>query len=558
MFDLIENWINYKKYASHVFNNTIIQTSDRGAERGLSFVESGIRIRNNIMIKPVSRFSDFHPLYFNKWVSKKEIIVPMLYKLFGNYIRKGEFFSRRKPDFTIFDKNSKIEFYEIIRDLALIEFNKKHILVYFGRPDSIDEHHIGSFRLTPEEHKEFVVFSPDLIKNVQLEELRLFFQQTGSYTNPNLILEKFVKLFFRKTKKIDASTKEEEDYIKLFETNNVDKLHVYDFQKYLYFNTDDKFEWEEMLNVGFTGATGSGKTYFLLNVLTQVLLSNDFKRLLYFDTQNSFEKELMPMLNPIYKSRMSEHDKYYFKVTEDNLVLSEKDYANVVSYLLEQLGYRNKESKVKVLGAVDYEGDKEEFLEMLDNKIRKLEDDKTLLKTLPQIEDLKKIYQFAKKTKIGATTIFDDIEVNPKHITIFNFENVYFYEACAYLYFKKFDEILYDKKAKRTYLFCDEFQKYTSSHMIKNLLLQLCKEKRQFGFRLYYTALEYNDVSFLYKFTQHIFNSSLTDAYIRNELAQFTEDEDMKKAPKNKNEKIVMNTYKRNVVRYNLKNPIFE
>ena len=568
MIDLIHNFFLWKKYSHMTFNGNLIQTTLEGQEsksKSLRFNNSGIKARNHVMLKPMKKFSDYHPSFFYRFVARKKVVVPILESLFGEYFIKEQLI--KNPDFTIFDHNTRIYMYEVVKDLALIEYDKKTVLVYFGNRENINKYEIGSYIRSPESVKGFIIF--DLaIMNLLDEELKLYLGQDSDYTNPTLVLEKFTRLFFKKQKALDIQDESHKDYIKLFETNNIDKLQVIDFTKYLYFNADQKFKncsinnKTDLFNIAYSGGTGSGKTYHLLNNLGQDLAGRDYKRIIFFDTQNSFENNFKNNVNPIYSNRFNyfEENKSYFKIDENNIVLNPEDYANVVTYLIENIGYSNEEKKAGLLEGIDYEGDRELFIELLEEKIQEITDKKTLLKSITMLEDLKKVLNFARKVQIGHTTIFEDVEQMKQYFCVLHFEDYYFYEACAYLWLSKFDKMLNTSDDFRTILYCDELQEYTKSPVVKELLLHLTKVKRQKGFRIRYTALSYQDVSFLYPYTQHIFFSSLNDVWLENEMRKLGEKEKilLTETMKRKVDKIVFSTQENKISKLQLNLPLVQ
>jgi hypothetical protein len=261
----------------------------------------------------------------------------------------------------------------------------------------------------------------------------------------------------------------------------------------------------------------SGKTYTLNLLLLQILFGGNFRRIIYFDTQNSFNETMMNNVNPIYLNRGSYLKDNYFQVTDDNFYLNELDFVMSVNFLLEVKGYGGADAKASVV-RVEY--DDHESFKLAVSEILKDEKNKlSVFKDLNKLEDLDAIDKFMRKVKIRKQgSIFDDLETRNQFFAVFTFQDTFFYEVACYLYLQKFKDILYNRYDKNTYLFADETQKYLGGAFLKKILLDLVKEKRQFGFRFFYTGLSYNDVGDFMKFTRHRIFNSFNDVYMLNTL----------------------------------------
>lgn len=276
----------------------------------------------------------------------------------------------------------------------------------------------------------------------------------------------------------------------------------------------------------------SGKTFTLNLILLQLLLSGNFKRIIYFDTQNSFNDTIMYNVNPIYLSKAKSLQDIYFKIDESNFYLSELDFINAVNFLLETRGYGEENQKAQVL-KTDYE-DYQDFIRDV-NELLEYEKKRLGFKNLSKIDDIEAVNKFIKKIKVKENSIFDDLESNKKFFVIFNFQDSLFYSVSTFLYLQKLKDLLYSRDEKRTYLITDETQKYLSSTFLKNVLLDLVKEKRQFGFRFYFTGLSYQDISEFIKFAHHIIFNSFNDVYMLNTLKSMINSPiDNLKTPKDK------------------------
>ncbi len=517
LFELIQNWRNYKKYKdSLVLDKYILQTSTKQ-----ELMSHNIQIKNFIMTKRMDNdgfldfFLSFRPSYFDKFRAKKNILLEQFHELFGDFLVENDYYSiKRSYDLIINDFKEDIYIKEVIRDLIILEFQNKQILVFFGDFQQLDHREIGDYVL--KEHPKFTVFKLQILQTYSLEELQTYFKLTFRQTNTLRVLDKIIKLFARQ-QQIKRIGSEDEKFTSLFSKNNVEALRQYEFDKYLYFNEDYKIPHDKLLNVASVGTTGSGKTFTLNLLLLQILFGGDFRRIIYFDTQNSFNETVMDSVNPIYLNKAKYLQDNYFKIDEKNFYLSELDFVMSVNFLLETKGYGSGEAKAGVVRVEydDYENFREAVSEILQVEKKKL----SVFKDLNKLEDLEAIDRFMKKVIVKPTgSIFDDLETREQFFAIFSFQDTFFYEVACYLYLQKFKDILYDRNAKKTYFVADETQKYLGSAFLKKVLLDLVKEKRQFGFRFYYTGLTYQDISSFVRFTQHIIFNSFNDAYMLNTL----------------------------------------
>lgn len=264
----------------------------------------------------------------------------------------------------------------------------------------------------------------------------------------------------------------------------------------------------------------SGKTFTLNLLLLQIIFGGNFKRIIYFDTQDSFKHNIMNNVNPIYLNRVKYLQDNYFKITESSFYLSELDFVMCINFLLETKGYSSGEAKGSVVG-VEYD-EYEEFKQAVQDLLYKEKTKLSVMKDLNKLEDLESIERFMKKVKVKSGSIFDDLEARKQFFVIFSFQDSLFYEVSTYLYLQKLKDILYSREDKNTYLFTDETQKYLSSAFLRKILLDLVKEKRQFGFRFYFTGLSYTDVKEFIRFAQHIVFNSFNDPYMLNTLKSMT------------------------------------
>ena len=512
--DFILNIVNWYKYRYKlVMDKYIIQTSSKK-----DLTTPDIKIKNYIMSKKINGFLDFRDSYFSKHKSDKNIIIELCYDNFGDYLIEDSFYSiKNNYDVVINDYSKDILIKEVIKDLVILEFDKKQVLIYFGNISSIDSGELGKYII--DETSKFIIFNFELLMVYPIEDLQVYFGLQYRKTNPRRILDRMIHLF--KVEQKLSISQEEESFCKLFSKNNIDSLSFYDFEKYIYFNNDFKVAHKDIVNVASVGVTGGGKTHTLNLMLLQILFSNDFKRIIYFDTQNSFERNVMYNVSPIYANRVSQLQENYFKVDETNFYLNEVDFVNAINFLMESKGYTSSSDKASLLKGIEYE-EAETFREIVKEILHEQRTTLSVSKELEKLEDIDMILSFLNKINIKKTSLFDDLESNNKFFLILSFKDSFFYEVSTYLYLQRLKDLLYDAEDKRTFLFADETQKYLSSRFLKKILLDLVKEKRQYGFRFFYTGLSYDDVKEFVKFTQHIVFNSFNDVYLMNTIKSLT------------------------------------
>lgn len=509
--DIFMNWKYWNDYRDKlVLDKYIIQTSTKK-----DLDTPRIKIRNFVMMKQVDGFIDFRPSYFNKHRAMKNILIEQFDKLFGEYlIVNSQYLISHNPDLIINDYMRDVFIKEVIKDLAIIEYDKKVALLFFGDVNQINLKEVGHF--IKHEDKGFAVFDIELLRVYDLEDLQAYFGLTYKKINARRLLNSIIRIFEREQKISNVSV-EEEEFTALFSKNNLNTLRTYDFEKYLYFNEDYKIPRKKIINLGSVGSTGSGKTFTLNLILLQYILAGDFKRIIYFDTQDSFENGIMYNVNPLYLSRAKRLSNCYFKITEDDFYLNEVDAVNCINFLLETKGYNNPESKRSVTYGVEYD-DWDAFKEVVGQLLEEERNRLKVDKDLNKMEDLEAVKKFMEKVRVSKSSIFEDLEVQNKFFAIFSFQNTLFYEVSCYLYLQKLKDILRDRTEGYTFFFADETQKYLGSAFLKKVLLDLVKEKRQFGFRFHYSGLSYQDVNDFVRFTQHIVFNSFNDPFMLNQL----------------------------------------
>lgn len=517
--ELWQNWRLYEKFKNAlIIEKYLIQTSKK---KELKSLDNSITINNYLMIKEVntnnflSKFVDFHPSYFYKYKANYNIIVNELYSMFNDYLLGNTGIDLKgSSDLVINDYSKDVYIKEIIKDLALIEFDNKTLFIYINSSKSLDFHELSNYILY--DNARYIIFKTELLDEFTIEDLITAFNLTYRNTNKLRLLRNLTNLFDDKLEK--RIRQSEKNTINLFSKNNVDTITSFDFSKYIYFNEEFKLSVKDIVNVASLGTTGSGKTLTINLILLQVLLGGDYKRIIYFDTQDTFNKKIRNNINVLYSSQFTDiEDNYYFYVNEDNFYLNERDIVTAVNFIVESKGYVEEKDKSKLFQHIKY-NNFEDFKQDLNNYIERIMNEKSVTKELRSIEHLKSVKEFINKVKIRGSSIFDDIESKNYYFCVLSFQNNIFYEISSYLYFSNLDNLLYDSKERKTYFFADELQKYLESDFIREMLKKLLREKRQYGFRFIFTGLEYQDVKEFIPFAQHIIYNSFNDVFLENQL----------------------------------------
>lgn len=504
----LKNWFRYKDLL--VLDKYIIQTSEK---RELNTKD--IKIKNYIMSKRLHSFFDFRETYFTKYKARKNILVEELYNLFGDYLfEAAEYSIKDKAQVIIQDYSKNIYVYEVVKNLIRIQFDNKQILIYLSpKSDSVDKEELD--RLIKDTTSKFMVIDIGLLETYSIDEIIVYFGLTHRARNPIRVIGKLVDLFTKEKMKLENADKV---FNQLFVKNDrLAQLTALDFSKYIYINKDFKIPYNKLLNIASIGTIGGGKTIALDTILAQALISGNFRRIIFFDTQDSFRKKIAPNINPIYTQRYESIEGHSYFVDEEGFYLNEIDFVNSVNFILESYGYKKKESKQSLVNheytdADDLKSYLVEFIEVEKSKL-------SLAKELGKIEDLERLLKFVEIVQVKPNSIFDDLENQDRLFLALVFRNEVFYEVSAYLYVQKLKHLLYDSNTKLyTGLFADETQKYLKRDYIKHLLVELVKEKRQHGFRFFYTGLSYQDIKDFVKYTQHIIFNSLNDEYIVNNV----------------------------------------
>jgi hypothetical protein len=386
-------------------------------------------------------------------------------------------------------------------------------LIYLSKNRELEFSEIENY--IKKDTTKFMVFDLSLINDFSIDELQAYFKLRYKERNIMSLLNKLVAMFNENVEKKE----EEKTFISIFTNDNINKLTSYDFVNYTYLSPEFKIKNKDLLNVASLGTIGGGKTITLNVLFLQSILRHQFKRLIYFDTQNSFRRKIEPNINPLYVSRFQNYKDEIFFLDEENFYLNEEDLVNSINFLLEKYGYLKSEDKQKII-RFEYETP-QQFKEYLEQFLIKEKSRLGVNKELIRLKVLDGILNFVKKVKVKESTIFEDLENMKRFILILTFKDELFYEVSGFVYFQKLKDLLYTDTELLTELYLDETQKYINgddNSFLKSLLIQLTKEKRQFGFRLKYTGLNYQDIKDFIKYTQHIIFNSFNDDYILNNL----------------------------------------
>lgn len=489
MLSKVFNPFLYFKYKNKLKNNILFQSSY------LKYYTSKfIKIENYLMKKIFNSFLDFNNEYFFRYARRDYL----LYEKLSNQLHFQEKEFIFKPDLFFLDVDKEIFTKSIAKNLFLLEVDKKQTIL-IKKTSLIED-------FTPYvlgEIENFYSLSLDILKDFSLSDLRT---ALGNFSNS-------IALF----KQMLTKEKENEEFSKIFRFD-LFKPKIENYYDYIFLNSSYKISISSLSQNPYfciLGSPGSGKSFLLMHILFNIILSRKYKRIIFFDTQQLFE-EYLKKLKPNYFEKITKTKEIYpfYLITEDTLFINEIELYNLLNFLLEKENLTTAQEKKRVIGINIKDKTKEEILEEL--KIEKENYEKLKdYKELQRLNFLNNLIEFVENIKIREYSLFEEIE---KGIFIFSFQNLFYYEIISFLFFKELQKKLYNKNEKETFLFLDETQKYLNSPLILYDLIKLMQEKRQFGFRLFYTGLSYHDIKELLRYTHFIILNDISDIYLRNLL----------------------------------------
>jgi len=479
------------KYHNKTINGVLYQTSYLK-----SYQSKTIQIENYIMKKLFLNIFFWNSHYFNLFRRLEPFLIPILLERFKFEQAVIDF----QPDFYLLDANDIIKFKTIAKDLILVEFKDYQTLI--SKEKELNE----DLNIYVTHKKDnYVSYSLDLLNDYTLEDLRVIF---GSISNGLAFIKSIIK---------QETKKEEEQFKKIFYFSRLEEKPL----NAIIFNKDFQIAFSELKNNPYWvlfGSAGSGKSFLLFHILLNVILSGDYKAIYVYDTQDLFKEHIKKLkFNYFKRLEKIKEQKGIYKITESNLYLTEEEVINALNLLLEEKGLITEEEKRKTLKLNISNKNVNEIKQELKLKIKEMEKRKDF-KSLSILELYKELYNFLDTLKIRDYSLFES-EIIDSSIIVFSFKSSYIYSFISYLLLNDLYNSLRNRKQKQTFLFFDETQKYIeNSELLKEKLINLMKEKRQFGFRVFFTSLTYKDTSDLYKYTTNLIFNDLNDIFLRNLL----------------------------------------
>ena len=494
MIDVILNYLRLRKY---VKSGILWQSSYLK-----NYVSKFVVVENHIMRKLINSIFDYSDNYISMFASKDYIFYNNLLDL-----RLQEKTINTDYDLSLLDVDKVIKVKSIAKDLFLLEIDNKQTLLAKNVNAEDVKSIIDSYAIN--KHRDFYELSLELLNDYSVEDLRNIF---GSINNAIHLFKMLVR---------DTAKDKKVKFAKQFTFDLIEEIAKSFRFDCLYLCEDCCLSYKERKSNSYyllLGSAGSGKTFTLMHMLFNVLLSKQFERVIFFDTQKVFD-DYYAKLKDNYKEIIEKmREKYNLKiivVNERNLFLSEIDLINAINYILESKGVVSVKEKQQTLLGVRLKETKNinEFISRLDFLVSKLEREKDY-KEIWKLELTKQLLNIVKSIKIKEMSFFDYLTNN--YLLVLQFDNVLYYDMLVYLFLSKLYNELHNREAKETWLFLDETQKYIGSETIQQMFEKLMSEKRQHGFRVVFTGLRYSDIKDLFKLTQTIILNDLSDAYIMN------------------------------------------
>ena len=488
--DELFNPFLWMKYKDKTNNGVLYQTSYLKNYNGKT-----IQIENYVMKKLFLNIFFWNNHYFNMFRRLEPFIIPKLIDGFVFQEKTVDF----EPQFFLLDGDDIIKGYTIAKDLLLIEIKDLQTLISVDK--SLNED-LNIYVLNKK--GSYLSYSLDLLKDYSISDLRVIF---GSISNGLAMLKRFIN---------QETKKEEETFKKVFFFSKLEEKPL----NQIVFNKDYSVKFESLKSnpyFALFGSAGSGKSFLLFHLLLNVLLSEKWERIYVYDTQNLFS-EYVNRLKYNYFKRLKkiQEQKGIYVVNEINLYLTETEIINGLNLLLEEKGLISAEEKRKTLTLNISNKSIKEIKQEVKQKIKELQNRKDF-KSLKVLELLKDVFLFLEIVKVKTTSIFET-EAFLNGVFVFQFQKPFFYAFISYVLFSELENILYNRKQKETFLFFDETQKYLESELLTEKLINLMKEKRQYGLRIFYTSLAYRDTNDLFKYTTNFIFNDLNDIYLRNLL----------------------------------------
>jgi len=485
------------KYRKYLHNNILYQTSYLE-----HYKSKYIKVNNYVMKKYFNSIFDFNDYYFYLYASKDYIFYD---KLIENLIMQNKEIDVSKYDLNLIDFDKVIKVKSIAKDLFLLEIdNAQTLLAKKQSIDNIEE--LKQYEIN--EFSKFYELDLSLLSDYSLEDLR---NLLGSINNAIALF----KMLVEKKKKKKLMKKSVFDYEMLY----------LDFSKLYLANNVELSKEDRKINSYFCilGSAGSGKTFTLMHYLFNILLSNDYDKVIFFDTQHLFN-DYYNMLIDAYRNVLNKmlQKKKLLIINENNIFLSEEDLINAINFVLESNKIiSSKEKQATLLNiSLSHIKDLNELKSVLQHKYSEIKKKKDF-KELYKLEIVKDILNLLYTIQVKDYSFYDLLTKD--YILVLQFDNVRMYEILAYLYLNKLYDELKDRDSKETFLFLDETQKYLQSELIQEILIRLMQEKRQYNLKVFYTALTYENVKELIRYTQTLILNDLSDIYLKNIILSITQ-----------------------------------
>jgi len=492
MIDILLNWLKYHKI---VKNGIIWQTSYLS-----KYISDYITVDKHIMKKLITSIFDYRDSYFWLFVAKDYIFYNKLLEL-----NLQEKMIKTEWNLQLLDVDKVIKVKGLAKDLFLLEIDEGQTILARKKDNSDANEIIESYVIN--KWKNFYELDLSLLEDYKLEDLRQVFG----------VIDNSLMLF----KQLVGEKNEKQKLKKEFTFTTVAELERAFRFNCLYLGEDYCLNKEERKFKSYylsLGSAGSGKTFTLLHSLFNIFFSREWSRIIFFDTQKTFNlyySKLREKYRELFRKLVEKYDIKVLVVNEKSIFLSETDLINAINYILEAKGLVSREEKQKTLMGIRLgEVKSVEDLKLKLTRLISYWEKKKDYKEMWRLELAKELLEIVKSITVKDLSFFDYLTKN--YLIVLQFDNVLYYDMLSFLFFEKLYKELREREEKETWLFLDETQKYLQSEIIQQLLGRLMREKRQFGLRVMFTGLTYQDIKDLFKLTQVIVMNDISDTYVYN------------------------------------------
>ena len=475
MIDIFLNWWKYKNIIEPI---GWMRWRIRQFSYLRNYTSEKIQISNFMMEKILNTPFDFRDSYFFRYTIQE----PIFEKYFQNVpsIQKKYSFQH---DFAILDAKIPLRMKKI-KKILLVEYGNEQYLVGKIQKKRIENEDLDDI----ESHIAFLDQKTNLAffyHTFLLVPDRDYFDFVFREYFENLFFDTFISKIMKKEEiqeKMEKTMKYEfRPKFKKIEIQRIDWNNLY-FTREFFFSPEKRKQYPFFLIVG---TSGSGKTTYLLHFLVNMIFSNISKNIVFFDTQKTFQTDLRKYLKDEYKQKLDLYIRNSYLIDENSFYLSSQQIYEILNVILENQNILEEREKNEMLGLVE-NMDFEEIKRTIEEKLEELKQKRLTSRFLERKNILENVYSILFAVKETDINPFE--EVLQKKFILVQFQNEIFYFVYFYFFLEEMKKRLREKTGKEFWLFFDETEKYISFEYIRESLMRLLREKRQYGLRVVATA----------------------------------------------------------------------